>query len=240
MVHSKVAGSSVALSSQAGIGGPSTGSLNAIGCTTDRLFANTFGATTGLKTYDYTCPGASLGSAGKRVSVEVQAAQKNGHLGPQTRQVVVYAGANDTYTRITQMQPDGMEGIVYHSMLDTLNQIRSIAPNARIKVVGYPHIVNGANQLCLVNVTPGRPGGRVVSDKAADIEWRVQRAQRNAAATAGAQFVDVKPVSAGHEMCSNDRWIIGVLDTTHNGHANVMFHMTDHGLRAVATTAGRA
>jgi hypothetical protein len=51
--------------------------------------------------------------------------------------------------------------------------------------------------------------------------------------------VSLKPVSQGHEMCSNDRWITGIIDTT-SQRRNLPLHMTDIGLRNVGAAAAKA
>lgn len=211
---------------------PSNGS----GCVTDRTFSGAFGRGAGLPAADYTCAGASLATGGQRVSHQIHLATQQGYLGHHTREVAIMAGANDSYTRLRE-QPAGVQNTVRIATRKAVEQVRAAAPNARIKVVGYPTIANHQGFACPVNLIPNHPS--VLPVNVGQWENAVQWGQVYGAQEAGAQFVDLKPITANHGMCSPSRWIVGLVDTTAPAYYNMGFHMTTHGLNQVGEHAGR-
>lgn len=149
------------------------------------------------------------------------------------------AGFNDTYPHLGAKSFEQMEGDIYNGISDAIYRARAAAPNATIKVVGYPHITNGNGDTCGFNVIPGvmLPNPTPAVE---EIEWLLQRAAQNASRDAGAVFVDSKPISNGHEQCSHDRWLVGIIDTTVPDRYNLLLHMTRTGLHEIARNAGSA
>lgn len=214
--------------------------LSGSGCGTDNRFSNAVGSGSGLPTDNFTCAGASYRTGGMHISEQARIANEKGALNGETRQVIMFAGTNDTYPYILndRLPVDQIEANLRNAMIDTVRQVKGYAPNADVKVVGMPHIGNAAGEVCAVNLIPNvqvaTPGVQV-----GDIEWAIERAGQDAAAASGARFVSLKPISAGHETCSNDRWLVGLIDTT-SARRNLPLHMTDIGLSAVGFEAGRA
>lgn len=213
--------------------------INGAGCSTDFRFSDAYGRAAGKPADNYTCPGASFTSGGIHINALLDAAARQGSLNHETADVVIFAGANDTYSRVGKQDLPSIERDLYNAIRGTIAKARHYAPNARIKVVGSPHIANAIGQVCLINVVPNAPLPIPVG-LVNDLEFHLQMAQVNASRDERAVFVDTKPVTDGHEMCSNDRWIAGVVDTTAQTPHNLMLHMTNAGLDAVAGAAARA
>lgn len=92
-------------------------------------------------------------------------------------------------------------------LAQAIRDIRSRAPGAVVYVVGYPTVVPASGNGCypLVPVLP------------TDVHWlRAKVAELNAmieeAATSnGARYVDLATPSIGHDFCSGDRWVEGLV-----------------------------
>lgn len=224
----------------AGKGLPVKGRVEASGCGSDGLYTNTYGYVAGRAVSNYTCAGASMRTGGTHFKDLAESAARSGALDAGTREVVILGGANDTYPYMTGPNPLPMPVIernLFDSYVDTINFVRSKAPNARIKVSGYPQISNGTGNVCLINTVPGAPVQDVFF-QVGEAENVLQRAAADASRATGSTFVDLKPVSRGHEMCSNDRWMTGLIDTTSAPH-NLPLHMTNDGLAAIAAATAR-
>ena len=109
------------------------------------------------------------------------------------------------------------EGVVNGPLggnLDSLFQaIHAKAPNAKLVVLGYPHVVE-ADGPCSLSTTK-----RKALNEGSDQLAAVMSAQ---SARAGARFADARPAFAGHGYCSDDPWINGVnlLDVSGSFHPN--------------------
>ncbi len=96
--------------------------------------------------------------------------------------------------------------LVVPSDLDGLyNDVKKRAPNARVIVMGYPHLIDEGDGSCGA-ITPGATK-REWMNYAAD---QMAEGIRSAAGKAGVTFVDVRDGFAGHEACSATPWINGV------------------------------
>jgi lysophospholipase L1-like esterase len=85
-------------------------------------------------------------------------------------------------------------------------QIRAKAPHAKLLVLGYPHLVELTPDCAAVpSLTLAR---RTLLNEAGDVLAGVIAKQ---ARKAGATFVDVRQVFAGHAVCSADPWINGLV-----------------------------
>lgn len=84
--------------------------------------------------------------------------------------------------------------------------IRKRAPEARILVVSYPHLLPESGY-CRHRVPLAKgdyPYVRSINDA-------MSQAQRRAAeAVEGAEYVDVAAASVGHDVCSDDPWVAGI------------------------------
>lgn len=205
--------------------------INKVGCGSDGTFVAGYRSTYGGPVDDYTCAGGSLHTGGKHVDQMLSRAAARGDLNGATKEVAIFAGFNDTYPHLGRAPLSRIEHDIYNGYVNAIKLAKRYAPHAKIKLVGYPTI--GTN-VCLV-----RPAPRVNLPLPAgiihDIENRLQRSGRAAASATGAQFVDLKPVSAQHGMCSNDPWMRGIIDAVPG---NLPVHMTHNGLYAVGRVAG--
>jgi len=100
---------------------------------------------------------------------------------------------------------------------DAYRRIRARAPGARVLVVGYPQVVADPARADFDNCPAVRspvPGRRITAD---DARWlrdkgtRITEIVRTAARSAGATYVDVVAPFAGHEACTADPWLSGVV-----------------------------
>lgn len=216
------------------------GRTNQLGCGTDFRFSNAIGAANGTPAANFTCAGASYRTGGIHMIDQLNQAAAQGELNGATKQVVLFSGANDTYPYVIndKMPVEQIKANLQASIRDAVNRARQLAPNARIKVAGYPTISTPEGKVCLLNIIPGQPTQDAFTN-IREIEDAAQWAAVDAARETGAQFVDLKPMSRDHGMCSNDRWIAGIIDTTAGPH-NLILHMTDAGLDAVGAAVGRA
>lgn len=213
---------------------------NEQGCGTDFRFSNAYGRGSQNEVLDYTCAGASFRSGGQHISQQVQAAIDNGALNAGTREIVILAGANDTYPYIINERmpvPQVTENLRI-AVRDTINAAKAAAPNANIKLVGYPSISDPDGNVCIINPGPGA-GLPTPLVNIREIEDGLQNGVAMAAADTGTQFVDLKGVTAGHHTCSDSRWMVGVVDGT-PGSYNLIVHMTDEGLDAIGEHTGRS
>ncbi|MGN0095124.1 MAG: GDSL-type esterase/lipase family protein [Corynebacterium sp.] len=214
--------------------------LSGSGCGTDNRFANSYGQASGKHVDNYSCAGGSYRTGGMHVTEQADRANRGGALNAGTNEVVIWAGANDTYPYILgdKLPVSQIERQLRDSVNRTVSHVKRLAPNANVKVLGFPHITNGAGQVCPINVIPNVqvPSALI---QVSDVEWALERALRDGATGAGGSFVDLKGPSRGHEMCSNDRWVVGLIDTT-SERRNLPLHMTDTGLRAMGRAAANA
>ncbi|GAB3939476.1 GDSL-type esterase/lipase family protein [Corynebacterium tapiri] len=210
---------------------------NNAGCGADGEFPRNFGAAAGMPTSDYSCPGASYLTGGQHVKDLLGRAAAQGDLNPSTREVVLFAGANDVWPKVLNggSLPDAQNALK-GAIVDAVNTARHFAPNAEVKVVGYPEIApNGS--VCPMRLAPGS-SAPVPAQVVTDIENAVQWAAVDAARETGATFVDSKPVTRGHGICGEQPWMAGIIDAGMN--YNIPLHMSLDGIRAVGHNAGAA
>ena len=215
------------------------GRVNEMGCGTDFLFSGAVGAGNGTPIADYTCAGSSFRTGGIRVIDQINRAAETGALDAGTRQVVILAGANDTYPYILndRMPMPQIQENLRVAAGDAINRAKQVAPNAQIKIAGYPTVSGPNGEVCLVNTAGvGLPTPAVNLN---EIEAGLDAGLRQAAGDTGAKFVDLKEVTAGHGTCDADNWVVGVVDDS-IGDYNLFVHMTNHGVQTVGHHIGRA
>ncbi|MFG3049963.1 SGNH/GDSL hydrolase family protein [Kitasatospora sp. NPDC048239] len=126
-------------------------------------------------------------------------------------------GNDDLADRIAAARPQ---------IADTLKRIHAKAPNARVLLVGYPSVLPARGSDCFLRqpVTAG------------DVEYmhgvldQLNAMLKSTAAAGGATYVDTATPTAGHDVCSNDRWIEGALP----GSPAVPFHPNATGEKVMA------
>lgn len=211
--------------------------LSRTGCGTDNRFRDAIAGATGQNVQNYTCAGASYRTGGAHVIDQVRQAAANGDVNGAT--VYLLAGTNDTYPYVLNdhMPVPEIENNLKNAIADAVRAARS-AGAADVKVVGMPHVANAAGEVCAINLIPGVQVP-TFGINVADLEWAMERAGQAGAAAGGGRFVSLKGPSNGHEMCSNDRFIAGIIDTT-SARRNLPLHMTDAGHAILGAFAGRA
>ncbi|MFC3243089.1 GDSL-type esterase/lipase family protein [Gordonia humi] len=114
-----------------------------------------------------------------------------------------------------------------------LRDIAARAPHAKIVIVGYPWLVPRSSAC--------RPAVRIADGDIAYVR-RVQTglnaAIADAAAAAGAEFVDLSGVSDGHDACAAEsvRWIEPMV----GGRSPITMHPNEAGQRAMADAVEKA
>lgn len=216
--------------------------ISGSGCGTDNRFAAAYADASPRHVDNFSCAGSSYRTGGSHITEQADKAKSAGKLNG-TSEVVIWAGTNDTYPYVIndKLPVSQIEANLRASVAKTVKHVKDIAgnQNLNVKVLGMPHITNANGDVCPINVVPDAPlpAGDLI--QAGDLEWALERAVQAGARDAGGKFVSLKPVSQGHEMCSNDRWITGIIDTT-SQRRNLPLHMTDVGLRNVGAAAAKA
>lgn len=212
---------------------------NRIGCSSDGHFADAYSRGSGLSVGNYACSGSSYVTGGfHTIDNAIDIAASKGDLNHGTQEVAIMAGANDTYPRLSPggPTPADLAPIIKNGMVNSINHVRKYAPNARIKIIGYPQVTDRFGAACTIDVVPGFPSGHIPG--VGGFEAAVQWAGATAAREAGATFVDLKPASQGHGTCDNDRWYSGVIDTTAPSKYKLLLHLNDNGVEQTGRIAG--
>jgi lysophospholipase L1-like esterase len=106
-----------------------------------------------------------------------------------------------------------------------LDGIHERAPRARVLVVGYPRAL--PRHTGCWPVVPASDGDVPYLDR---FERNLNRMLADEASAHGAEFVDTYRGGAGHDMCSRDKWVEGILLT----HVAAPVHPNARGMRMVA------
>src|SRR5699024_11273386 len=85
---------------------------------------------------NYSSSGAPFRPGGNHITSLANKARQDGKLNGATREVVIFAGANDTYPYILndKMPVPQIEKNLRVSIRNTVNHVKRLAPNARVKV----------------------------------------------------------------------------------------------------------
>lgn len=211
----------------------------------DRLRVRTFTDVTcsGARTLDITQE--QVRSGGTTVAPQVEA------LGDETDLVTLSIGGNDesvfnsivtTCPRVARLDPTGspcqeqlggdaddvlvQQTERLRSRVSTiLRTIRKRAPHAQVVVVGYPAIFPTSGTCDELPFAAG------------DVTWAarvvdaVVTGLQQAAADVGVRFVDLRPASAGHDVCAREPWMTGVTPSPEGVWA---WHPVDRGMEGAA------
>ena len=98
-------------------------------------------------------------------------------------------------------------GKVQQNIATTLEAIRKKAPHALVVLVGYPRIMPDSGT-CDPDVVPISPP---LLSAAAKVEGQLEAAMRAAAEEGGAEYVDMRKRSVGHDACAgkDNAWVSG-------------------------------
>lgn len=208
-----------------------------VGCVTDGAIADEIRQASGVARVDqYQCSGASLASGEPRIDDTLRTAAEQGDLTPGTRNVVIVAGANDTYRYGLDTQ--AVDHAVRSGLQNAIDVIHEHAPNARIVVVGYPRVTSDGTTCANSGLHSSDPLP-IPTPLIAATEQRLQNNLREVAEHNGATFVDAWPVSEGHDMCSPQRWWRNLFDVAPPAPGNIPLHLNALGIHGYGRLIGR-
>lgn len=208
-----------------------------VGCVTDGAIADEIRRASGVARVDqYQCSGASLASGEPRIDDTLRTAAEQGDLTPSTRNVVIVAGANDTYRYGFNAQ--AVEHAVRSGLQNAIDVIHEHAPNAKIVVVGYPRVTSDGATCANSGLHSSDPLP-IPTPLIAATEKRLQNNLREVAEHNGATFVDAWPASEGHDMCSPQRWWRNLFDVAPPAPGNIPLHLNALGIRGYGQLIGQ-
>lgn len=126
---------------------------------------------------------------------------------------------------------DTLRGIVDQlepALVDTLEEVRERAPNARVLLVGYPKLFPPHGDCA--RLPRMRPQDRATFR---DLNLRLRLQMKAAAADAGVEFVDFYRQSVAHNICARHPWVQGRVGNYRLGAA---LHPLPAGQAALART----
>lgn len=113
---------------------------------------------------------------------------------------------------------------VFEDVRTVLAGIRDRFPDSTTAMFGYPQVVGDPANTCVPGLSEEE--GRWVKDH---VIPTLNQTLADAAAEAGVTFVDISRVSEGHELCSSEPWVNGLIGTSPEG-----FHPRPDLHRAIA------
>ena len=208
-----------------------------VGCVTDGAIADEIRQASGVARVDqYQCSGASLASGEPRIDDTLRTAAEQGDLTWSTRNVVIAAGANDTYRYGHNAQ--AVEHAVRSGLQNAIDVTHEHAPNAKIVVVGYPRVTSDGATCANSGLHSSDPLP-IPTPLIAATEERLQHNLREVAEHNGATFVDAWPASEGHDMCSPQRWWRNLFDVVPPAPGNIPLHLNALGIRGYGQLIGQ-
>ncbi|MBO0869229.1 MAG: SGNH/GDSL hydrolase family protein [Micromonosporaceae bacterium] len=147
-----------------------------------------------------------------------------GSLSASTSYVTLTVGGNDAgFSAVIQQcalpwpwtcwgQIDSANAYIKNTLPGTLDnlysRIHTLAPNARVVIVGYPRIFNDSNCQSLARISPGEQSSM---NSTADLLDTTIAARASAH---GFKFVDPRTAFTGHAICDPVEWINGLSNPT--------------------------
>lgn len=193
-----------------------------------------------LDVHDWSCTAQSSATMLDRIT----ASAETGDLNRDTDAVIFPIGINNfgpwgAHDGLDIADFNAVQQAYLSDMHEAAGRVRAIAPRAKLFVVGVPQITNG-DLYCAINVVPGHPGA-VFVPTLSRVENSLHWMQQQAANDIGAQFVDLKSASQGHDSCAPDtqRYVAGIIDTTTAGY-NMIAHPSQAGQRFIAEQVASA
>ncbi|MFB7632174.1 SGNH/GDSL hydrolase family protein [Streptomyces sp. NPDC056149] len=95
-------------------------------------------------------------------------------------------------------------------LTDGLRKLSAKAPNAKVMVVGYPAVLPDDPTRCLGKMPATTGDLRFLRSVLGELNTKVAKA----ATAAGASYVDTFGPTKGHDACSANRWVEGLLPTS--------------------------
>lgn len=167
----------------------------------------------GLDPIDYSCAGGSVRTGGVQLRDQVDHALADGTLNEATGVVIINIGFNDTYPSLFHGESEQqIRDRVIPEAVSQVNRIKEAAPNAQVKLVGYPTVTKDEHT-CLFQM-----GNNIHTREhlpfVSYIEWLADDMLRTVAAQTETGFIDLKQATADHGMCAPDgqRWYGALFD----------------------------
>lgn len=154
-------------------------------------FANRVAHDTGSSVHNYACSGAP-GALPHPFNFQSQVdhAERDHSLTSDTRLVTIIFGMNDTYQDPDVAKtPEQREATFLQGMSSQIARVHSLAPNAKVVVVGYPDLTDGKSNLCPINFAGNV--SRVHVDGLDQTQANVRESQRKLAQDNEAIFLDM-------------------------------------------------
>lgn len=117
----------------------------------------------------------------------------------------LYDQRDDLATIVEQLGPE---------LVSTLDQIKDLAPKARVLLIGYPKLLPQQGN-CL-RLPRFRPEDRATFR---DMNLRLRHEMADSAEEAGVEFVDFYEASIGHDVCARHPWVQGRVGNSRQGAA---------------------
>lgn len=199
-------------------------------------------AQTALELHDYSCNGAVVYmNEQKGVNAQVDNAIGQGSVGPETKLVTFFVGANDTMQNFIAPK-EIQDDLFQQKMTEAINKVKDKAPQAKIMVIGYPEFTSRdeAHYACFINFNGFAP--HLNLPPVHDLEMNLQARQERAAHDTGTQFLNLKDVSnVNVAMCAPDgqRQVSAILDSDTASY-NMTNHPTFYGSEVIGTTIANA
>ncbi|MCS4536206.1 SGNH/GDSL hydrolase family protein [Corynebacterium sp. HS2168-gen11] len=199
---------------------------------------------------NYTCSGAVIEKdtdAQPRISnmaMLLDAAERDGALGPQTKIVTLTIGGNEAWIGFRDYGLFGSPEIVtpdeyQRRLAASMDRIHQLAPHARVLLVGYPEYVGADNLNCLVDTNRFGFPIRIAVPAAGQRIYllALNDAMKITAPLMGAEYVDIYTGSIGHGSCAPDsmRYIKTILDAPERD-KYLPLHLNEAGTKYQAET----
>jgi hypothetical protein len=116
-----------------------------------------------------------------------------------------------------------INGDTFDRLVDTFTTLRETFPGSTLLVFGYVSVLDPGDTC---NPSTGGMDANETRFLAGDVLDAINQAVSDAAAQAGAFYVDIKGVTAGHGVCDEDPWVNGIIayDTQQSFHPNPRAH----------------
>lgn len=178
---------------------------------------------TGRPAQNWACNGHTTADMLRRIELAASTGALN-----NASTVILAAGMNDTWRNTPDTE-------IVDNLVTAVEKVRGIAPKAKILMLGHLSSTDDRQMFCSLNVVPNVPMGEHSPGFAAN-EIRNQNNQRDAAAKAGVEFLDIRALTRNNSTCAADaqRFISGNVDFT-----TPVFNMTGHPSLAGSTFLAR-
>ena len=108
-----------------------------------------------------------------------------------------------TWTARSRGRPESISALTPR-LVALYRTVKASLKGIRVIVVGYPSIYSGTARSQCVWLSPRERAGLY------QLTSRLDTVERQAAATAGVEYVSTLHALAGHELCTNDSWVFPI------------------------------